>query len=136
MENVSILYASLVDFDEHYKACTQPQEMISLLSRLYSKFDNLCEQYGVYKVHMLGDTYVVMGYKGKIAREKRTMDDAVNEAYNLLQVGHQMAYILKEERERLKDLSLQNVEVRVGISTGKIVGCIIGTKVVRYDIFG
>lgn len=36
------------------------------------------------KVHILGDIYVVMGYSGKIAKEKRTIDDAITEAYNLI----------------------------------------------------
>ena len=60
---------------------------MALLNRLYSKFDNLCEQYGVHKVHILGETYVAMGFSGRIAREKRTTEDASQEAYNLLQVG-------------------------------------------------
>lgn len=88
LDNVTILYARLTGFQEYYKVNKKPQEVIGLLSRLYSKFDNACEHYGVYKVHTLCDTYVVMGYKGKILREKRTQEDAVNEAYNCLQVAH------------------------------------------------
>lgn len=55
-----------------------------MLARLYSKFDNLCEQYGIYKVHTLCDIYVISGYKGKVSGEKRTSDDALAEAYNVL----------------------------------------------------
>ena len=44
-----------------------------------------------------------MGYRGKISREKRTTDDAITEAYNLLQVALQMIEIVAEERQRLKD---------------------------------
>lgn len=103
LDNVTILYARLVGFDTYYRAVQKPQEALGLLSRLYSKFDNLCEQYGVYKVHTLGDTYVATGYTGKISREKRTTDDAVTEAYNLLQVALQMLDIVREERDRLKE---------------------------------
>ena len=52
----------------------------------------------MYKVHTLCDVYVVLGYSGKIAKEKRTMEDAINEAYNLLQVGIQMTEIVQEEK--------------------------------------
>lgn len=47
-----------------------------------------------------------------------------------------MMHIVKEEGERLKGLNLKDLEMQVGINTGKIIGCIIGTKMVRYDIFG
>ena len=36
----------------------------------------------------------------------------------------------------MKDPHLRNLDVRVGLNSGKIVAGIIGTKVVRYDIFG
>lgn len=98
LENVSILYTTLDGFADFYKAVNKPQEVVGLLNRLYSKFDILCEQYGVYKVHTLCDVYVVLGYSGKIAKEKRTMEDAINEAYNLLQVGIQMTEIVQEEK--------------------------------------
>jgi len=109
---------------------------MALLNRLFCKFDNLCEQYGVYKVHTLGDIYVIMGYSGKVAKEKRTMEDATQEAYATLQVGIQMTEIVMEERSKLKDPLLRNLDIKIGINVGKINGCIIGTKVARYDIFG
>lgn len=103
---------------------------------MYSKFDNLCEQYSIYKVHTLGDIYVIIGYRGKVSGEKRTLEDALTEAYNMLQAAHQLYEIVREERDRLKDPNLQSLDVQVGLNTGKIVAGIIGTKVVRYDIFG
>lgn len=45
-----------------------------------------------------------------------------------------MTEIVAEERR--KDPLLQNLDIKMGMNTGKIVGCIIGTKVARYDIFG
>lgn len=84
LENVSILYASLEGFSAFYKAIKNPQEVMQLLNRLFSKFDILCEQYGVYKIHTLGDTYVISGYSGKVPKEKRTIEDAINEAYSLI----------------------------------------------------
>lgn len=87
-------------------------------------------------MHTLGDIYVIIGYRGKVSGEKRTQEDALSEAYNMLQAAHQLCEIVREERDRLKDPNLQNLDVQVGLNTGKIVAGIIGTKVVRYDIFG
>ena len=47
-----------------------------------------------------------------------------------------MINIIAEERNKTKNPALRNLDMRIGIHTGKIVGGIIGTKVVRYDIFG
>jgi class 3 adenylate cyclase len=47
-----------------------------------------------------------------------------------------MINIIAEERTKTKNPALKSLDMRIGIHTGKIVGGIIGTKVVRYDIFG
>jgi class 3 adenylate cyclase len=47
-----------------------------------------------------------------------------------------MIEIIKEVRDSSTDPNLSALDMRIGIHTGKIVGGIIGTKVVRYDIFG
>ena len=36
----------------------------------------------------------------------------------------------------MKDPLLRNLDIKVGMNTGRIVGCIIGTKTARYDMFG
>jgi len=47
LENVTVLYSSLYNFAEYVKLEKKTGEVIGLLNRLFSKFDNLCEQYGV-----------------------------------------------------------------------------------------
>jgi class 3 adenylate cyclase len=71
LDNVTLLYTDMVGFTE-FSSKTKPQEVVNLLSRLFSKFDQLCEQIGVYKVHTIGDCYVIMSYTGKIAKERRS----------------------------------------------------------------
>ena len=51
-------------------------------------------------------------------------------------MGLEMIEIIREVREQSSDPNLKSLDMRIGIHTGKIVGGIIGTKVVRYDIFG
>ena len=79
---------------------------------------------------------MIIGYRGKVSGEKRTLEDAVNEAYNILQVAHQICEVVREERNRHSDPILKKLDVKVGLNSGKIVAGIIGSKVVRYDIFG
>lgn len=136
LDNVTLLYTDMVGFTEFSKNVSKPQEVVTLLSRLFSKFDELCCQRKVYKVHTIGDCYVVMGYTGKIAKERRTLAVQIEEAYKVVQVGLEMIEIISDEREKTDDPALKNLDMRIGIHTGRIVGGIIGTKVVRYDIFG
>ena len=77
-----------------------------------------------------------MGYTGKIVKHRRTENIQIEEAYRVVQVGFEMIEIIRNIREKTKDPNLKNLDMRIGIHTGKIVGGIIGTKVVRYDIFG
>ena len=64
VENVTLLYTDMVGFTAFSKSVKHPQEVVQLLSQLFSKFDQLAEAKGVYKVHTIGDCYVVMGYTG------------------------------------------------------------------------
>ena len=77
-----------------------------------------------------------MSYTGKIAKERRTLAVQIEEAYKVVQVGLEMIEIINDEREKTDDPVLKKLDMRIGIHTGRIVGGIIGTKVVRYDIFG
>ena len=107
-----------------------------MLSRIFSKFDHLCEQIGVYKVHTIGGSYVAMSYTGKVLAERRVTPILIDEAFNCLQIAIEMQNILAEENARSPAVGVGQLRMRIGIHTGKIVGGLIGTKVVRYDVFG
>ena len=42
---------------------------LGAFKKLFKKFDQVCEQLDVYKVHAIGEGYVVMGYTGKLDKE-------------------------------------------------------------------
>ena len=134
-DDMTILFTDMVGFTA-FSNNKDPREVVSLLSKLFSRFDQLCEEFKVYKVHTIGDCYVIMGYTGRVEKAKRTKQIAADEAHRVLQVGLEMIDIIKEIREQSNDPSLRGVDMRIGIHTGKMVAGIIGSKVVRYDIFG
>lgn len=47
-----------------------------------------------------------------------------------------MIEIIQEIRDDSEQNNLKDLDMRIGIHTGKFVAGIIGSKVVRYDIFG
>jgi len=126
----------MVGFTQFSNNVKKPQEVVNLLSKLFSKFDQLCEARGVYKVHTIGDCYVISGWTGRVPKYRRTREVIIEEAYRVTQVGFEMIDIIKEIRNQTSNPDLKGLDMRIGIHTGKIVSGIIGTKVVRYDIFG
>ena len=79
---------------------------------------------------------MIMGYNGRIDKNKRSQNMVVDEANRVIQTGFEMIDIISEVRNQSDNLSIKDLGMRLGIHTGKVVAGIIGSKVVRYDIFG
>lgn len=87
----------------------------------------MCLKNNVYKVYTIGDCYVVLGFTNCYQR------DYLEEAKNVVNMGIAMVDAIQKIREKL---NFQELDMRIGIHTGTIIGGIIGTEVVRYDIYG
>ncbi|CDW78012.1 adenylate and guanylate cyclase catalytic domain containing protein [Stylonychia lemnae] len=136
LEDVTLLFTDMVKFTDFCRNVQDPKEVVQLLSQLFTRFDLLCVQNQVYKVHTIGDCYVIMGYTGHIPQSERTPQIKAQEAYRVIKTGFDMIDVIQEVRETTLNKDLKELDMRIGIHTGKIVAGIIGTKIVRYDIFG
>ena len=125
-ENVTILFADIAGFTK-YSSSVSPTQVVALLKDLFTEFDKLCLENSVYKLYTIGDCYVVLGI---IDAEER---DYEREALNVVNMGFQMIEKIKEVKKRV---SFHDIDMRIGIHTGKIIGGIIGTDIVRYDVYG
>ena len=96
-ENVTLLFTDMVGFTAFSKNVKDPKEVVTLLSKLFSRFDQLCEEFKVYKVHTIGDCYVIMGYNGKVDQNKRSRAIVVDECNRVIQVGLKMIDITIED---------------------------------------
>jgi class 3 adenylate cyclase len=135
-DDCTLLFTDMVKFTAFSKNVKDPKEVVSLLSKLFSRFDQICEQNRVYKVHTIGDCYVIMGYDGRIDKNKRNSSVIVSETNRVIKTGLEMIDIIAEVRNGSENLNLKALDMRIGIHTGRVVAGIIGSKVVRYDIFG
>jgi class 3 adenylate cyclase len=123
--DVPLLYADIVGFTA-WSSDKSPKEVVGMLSELFTRFDKKCLDHHVYKVHTIGDCYVVMGL---MAQDER--DPAV-ECYNVVCMARSMIQVIK-------DINLENgseLNMRIGIHVGEIIAGITGTNIVRYDIYG
>lgn len=124
-ENTTIIYADIVGFTQ-WSANNTPHIIIGVLSELFARFDSLCEEKRVYKVHTIGDCYVVMGLS------EDSNDTPILSCYRMLQFALEMIEIIKDINQSL------NLELgmRIGMHTGKVIAGITGSTIVRYDIYG
>lgn len=141
IENATILYIDMFGFTdmtrEHsmHHATKDQKELVSIMQKIFARFDNICEVNKVYKVYTLADCYVIMGYTGKINRSQRVKSVVFEEAHRVIITAIEMLDAAKEIWES-SDTRLDPLNIRIGIHTGNITAGIIGSKLVRYDIFG
>ena len=120
-ENASILFADVVDFTP-LSSSLDAREVVGLLDRLFTSFDELVDQCGVEKIKTIGDCYMVA------AGVPRARPD---HAQALAQLGLDMLECAKTCLPDRGDLSL-----RIGISSGPVVAGVIGRRRFLYDLWG
>mgnify|MGYP000886489428 CR=1 FL=1 len=98
-DDATLLFTNMVGYTNFTKNAKDPKEIVNLLSKLFSRFDQLCEENRVYKVHTVGECYVIMGYNGKIDKHMRKGAVIVDEANRVIQTGIEMQNIIKEVKE-------------------------------------
>ncbi len=121
MENVSILFADIVGFTE-MSSNKSAEQLVSLLSDLYGRFDDLCVQMSCEKIATLGDCY----YCVSGCPEAR-----VDHAKSCVLMGLAMINAIEEF-----DLdNNEKVDMRVGVHSGSVNCGIVGTIKFKFDIF-
>lgn len=125
--NVTLLFADIVGFTE-YSSSKSSIEVVKLLSRLFTSFDKECNQLNLYKVYTIGDCYVVMSFL-----DKNNRHSPEKECADVVELGFKMVEIISRVR---KEIGFENLHMRIGIHTGDIIGGVIGTGIIRYDLYG
>ena len=67
-----------------------------------------------------------MGYNGKIEKNKRFRGVVIEEAHRVILTGLEMIEVIKEIIESIDNVKFKNIDIRIGINTGKVVAGIIG----------
>jgi guanylate cyclase len=120
-DDVSILFADVVDFTPMSVRMT-PTELVGLLDRLFTDFDDLADKYEVEKIKTIGDCYMVAA--GVPAPR-------ADHAHALAR----MALDMRECAARCVP-DRADLELRIGISSGPVVAGVIGRRRFLYDLWG
>jgi adenylate cyclase len=118
----SILFADLVGFTP-LTAQMSPAEMVNLLNHIFSYFDSLVEKYSLEKIRTIGDNYMVAAGVPRIRS-----DHALALA--------KMALEMRDFIYSLPPVSGRQIQFRIGINSGAVVGGVIGRKKFVYDLWG
>jgi adenylate cyclase len=122
-DDSSILFADVVDFTP-LSSRLDAREVVGLLDRLFTSFDELVDRYDVEKIKTIGDCYMVA------AGVPRQRPDH----------AHALAGLALEMRECAKsclpDGADHDLRLRIGISSGPVVAGVIGRRRFLYDLWG
>ncbi|MEW5301475.1 MAG: hypothetical protein WDW36_004334 [Sanguina aurantia] len=137
-DQVTILFADLVGFTTISEQLL-PEQVMLLLNRLYTAFDDLLDKFGVYKVETIGDCYVVAGglmQKDKDdfqAVRKKTSGVCPDNASSTMRFAKAM---LDEAAKVMHPLTHQPLHMRIGMHTGPVMSGVVGTRMPRFCLFG
>jgi adenylate cyclase len=122
-DEASILFADVVDFTP-LSSRLDAREVVGLLDRLFTSFDELVDRYEVEKIKTIGDCYMAA------AGVPRQRPDH----------AHALAGLALEMRECAKrclpDRDGHGLRLRIGISSGPVVAGVIGRRRFLYDLWG
>ncbi len=121
-ENVTILFADIVDFTE-LSSKVSPNQLVSMLNEIFSCFDVLVDQFGLEKIKTIGDSYMVVG---GLPTPRDDHAEAIAE----------MALAMQREITAFKRDDGKSFRLRIGINTGPVVAGVIGIRKFIYDLWG
>ena len=116
-ESASVLFADIVGFTE-FTDRASPDELVDTLNEVFTAFDEIVEQHQIEKIRTIGDAYMAAA---GIPVERDQHAQAIA-----------MAAL---DMERFVE-SYDGIAFRFGISSGSLVGGVVGTSKFQYDIWG
>jgi adenylate cyclase len=120
--DVTVLFADIVGFTP-LSTLLSPADIVNLLNRLFSTFDELADHYGLEKIKTIGDAYMAVG-----GLPLPRPDHAEAVADMALAMRQAIAPFVSEIGDPFS--------IRIGINTGPVVAGVIGIKKFSYDLWG
>lgn len=121
-ESVTVLFGDVVGFTPLCSTLS-PDELVSLLDDLVSRFDAIADELGVEKIKTIGDAYMAAA-----GLPVRSEDHAEVAALTALRMHEAIARFNAERGTSLR--------MRIGMHTGSVVAGVIGTHKFVYDLWG
>lgn len=121
-DSVTILFADLVGFTT-ISAGMPADDLVEMLSRVFSSFDDLAEKHGVEKIKTIGDAYMV------VCGAPETRKDHANAIADF-------ALDMVRKLDEIATSTGLHLMMRVGINSGPVIAGVIGSAKFSYDLWG
>ncbi|KAG2454676.1 hypothetical protein HYH02_000515 [Chlamydomonas schloesseri] len=135
--NVTVLFADIVGFTSMCNEL-EPIAVMAFLNGLFTRFDCLCDIYGVYKVETIGDCFMAVGGLITVDGEgfKAVRGDGSEDDLHALKVLCFAKAMLREVALMTMPHNGQPLQLRVGLHSGPVTAGIVGAKMPRFCLFG
>ena len=120
-DDVSVLFSDLVGFTP-LSLRMAPTDLVELLNRVFSGFDELADRYGVEKIKTIGDAYMVAG--GLIDPDPDHLAKLASMA------------LAMHEHVRALHTEFPGLSLRIGMHVGSVIAGVIGIRKFIYDVWG
>jgi class 3 adenylate cyclase len=119
---VTVLFADIVGFTELSQTLS-PAELVTMLNRIFTAFDDLAEKLGIEKIKTIGDCYMVAA---GLPEPRSDHVEAVA----------RMALGIREALDTVNRELGYSLRLRIGVHTGPVVAGVIGKRKFIYDLWG
>jgi adenylate cyclase len=120
--DVSVMFADVVNFTRLAEELT-PNQVVSFLDEVFTRFDRLAEQHGLDKIKTIGDAYMVVGGLTQTLR---------NYADHVADMALEMIELTRNDPQMRR----LGVQLHIGIATGPAIAGVIGATRFIYDLWG
>ncbi|CAH8463196.1 unnamed protein product [Schistosoma turkestanicum] len=137
-DSVSICFTKVFNFSAKCMH-TSVNQIVELLNKMYTLFDDLTEASNVYKVETIGDSYMLVS--GAPHKTRFHSAHITEMALNILEVTHaSLAWpksnVSNDTDDDGNEEEKEVLKLFIGCHTGPIVAGIVGHKTPRYCLFG
>tara|TARA_B100000029_G_scaffold338092_1_gene330323 strand:- start:1082 stop:2986 length:1905 start_codon:yes stop_codon:yes gene_type:complete len=121
-EEVTIVFIDIVGFTKLSNSLIT-RRVVSVLNDIFKTFDMQCARFGVEKIKTIGDSY--MAVSGLNKNMSNHAESAVKMSFGVI-----------DEIKKFNEQNKFDLDVRIGINSGPVIGGVIGSDRFIYDLWG